>query len=256
MTVQSLQQIADDLDKAAVSARPIEQITKSWAISLDDAYRVQDMVVERRLKRGETRRGFGLAFSSRAKMKQFGLSDQIYGCITSGMEIADGGLLHLEKLIQPRVEPEVSFILGKDVSEPLPVFELMRSVEAIAVTLDIIDSRFKDFKFALADVIADNSSHAGYVLGTWQNPAIDIENLGILLEINGREAAVGSTAALLGHPARCLRKMAELASERGTVLRAGSIVMAGAATSAIALEPGTAVRVRIRDLGTAGFEVA
>ena len=99
MTVQSLEQIADDLDKAALSARPIEQITKSWAISLDDAYRVQDMVVERRLKRGETRRGFGLAFSSRAKMKQFGLSDQIYGCITSGMEIADGGLLHLEKLI-------------------------------------------------------------------------------------------------------------------------------------------------------------
>jgi 2-oxo-3-hexenedioate decarboxylase len=146
MTVQLLEQIADDLDKAAVSARPIEQITKRWAISLDDAYRVQDMVVERRLKRGETRRGFGLAFSSRAKMKQFGLSDQIYGCITSGMEIADGGLLHLEKLIQPRVEPEVAFILGKDVSEPLPVFELMRSVEAIAVTLDIIDSYPERFR--------------------------------------------------------------------------------------------------------------
>ena len=253
--MQSLEDIADKLHHAAVTASPIEQVTKTHPLSADAAYRVQDLVVERRLAQGAARRGVGLAFSSRAKMAQFGLSDQIYGWITSDMDIPDGGTLDPAKFIQPRVEPEISFILGRDISEPRPVFELMRCVEAIAVTLDIIDSRFKDFKFALPDVIADNSSHAGYVLGTWQPANVNLDNLGILLEVNGREAAIASTAALLGHPARCLQKMAQLASRRGIVLPAGSIVMAGAATAAVPLMPSSAIMVHIRDLGTAAFEV-
>ncbi len=117
------------------------------------------------------------------------------------------------------------------------------------------DSRFKDFKFSVLDVVADNSSHAAYTLGTWRPANVDLDNLGILLEINGREAAIGSTAALLGDPLRCLRKMAQLASDRGVTLPAGSVVLAGAATAAVRLERGAAVKVRIRDLGTAEFEV-
>ena len=253
--MRSLESIANDLHDAAVNASPIEQITKGRALTVAEAYEVQDKVVECRLAAGAVRRGVGLAFSSQAKIKQFGLSDQIYGWVTSDMEIADGGALDLSKFIQPRVEPELAFVLGRDIAEPRPAPELMRSVDAIAVTLDVIDSRFKDFKFALPDVIADNSSHAAYALGTWQLPTADLDNLGILLEIDGREAAVSSTAALLGDPARCLRKMAQLASQRGIVLPAGSIVMAGAATAAVPLTRGAAIKVRIRDLGTAAFEV-
>ena len=112
-----------------------------------------------------------MAFSSRAKVLQFGVSDQIYGCVTSDMEVPDGGILTLSKFIQPRVEPEISFVLKNDISEPRPAHELLRSVEAIAVTLDVIDSRFRDFKFSLLDVVADNSSHAAYTLGTWRPAA-------------------------------------------------------------------------------------
>ena len=253
--MERFEALADMLHKAAVSATEVEQITHQQALSLDDAYAIQKLVVDRRITDGDRWAGFGLAFSSRAKAKQFGLSEQIFGSITSGMEIADGGVLKLARFVHPRVETELSFIIGKDITGPAPCHELMRSVDAVAVTLDVIDSRYRDFKFTIPDVVADNSSHAGYCLGNWCPPDTDIDNLGMLLEIDGREAAVSSTAALLGHPARCLRKMAQLAAERGLTIPAGAIVMCGSSIASIKLEPGMAVRLYVKGMGTAAFEV-
>jgi 2-oxo-3-hexenedioate decarboxylase len=180
LTLGTFEDIGEKLHHAAVEATPIDQLRNDNSLALADAYAIQDLVVSHRVSSGNLVRGVGLAFSSRAKVLQFGLSDQIYGCVTSDMEIPDGGILTLSKFIQPRVEPEISFILKNDISEPRPVYELMRCVEAIAVTLDVIDSRYENFKFSLTDVIADNSSHAAYTLGTWQPANFDLENLGIL----------------------------------------------------------------------------
>ena len=171
------------------------------------------------------------------------------------MLIADGGTLSLQDYIHPRVEPEVAFLLKSPMSGHLSPAEAMTHVEAVAPALEIIDSRYRDFKFSLTDVVADNCSSAAYVLGPWNRPDGDISNLGMVLTFNGRPVEIGSSAAILGHPARSLADAARFASETGDTLEAGFVVLAGGATAAVALEPDTAVRLEVEALGSTGFSV-
>src|SRR3546814_12113124 len=100
-------------------------------------------------------------------------------------------------------------------SGKVTAMEALAAVEAIAPAMEIIDSRYENFKFALSDVIADNTSSSGLVIGQWNDPAKDFSNLGVVLEIDGHVIEVGSTAAILGHPLRSLVAAARLVAEGG-----------------------------------------
>ncbi|MER5889236.1 fumarylacetoacetate hydrolase family protein [Streptomyces sp. NPDC001941] len=237
----NVQAVAERLDDAAREARALPGGTTGLTTT-DEAYAVQQALVARKVARGERITGFKLGFTSVAKMRQMGVSDLIHGRITDRMEVADGGSLDTTRLIHPRVEPEVAFLLG-DVLRPGG--DPSAAVAAVAPALEVIDSRYDGFRFSLPEVIADNTSAAGYALGPWSAPG-DLGNLGVLLELDGRLAQTGSTAAILGHPLRALAAAARLAGE----LPAGTVILAGAATAAVPLPPGTHVRATVAGLGT------
>nr|WP_246351827.1 fumarylacetoacetate hydrolase family protein [Sphingobium subterraneum] len=208
-----------------------------------------------RYERGERRIGIKMGFTSRAKMAQMGIDEMIWGRLTDGMLQEEGGVVKFTRYVHPRVEPEIAFLLKAPLPAKVSPMEAMAAVEAVAPALEIIDSRYKDFRFSLTDVIADNSSSSGLVIGNWNSPRQDLSNLGIVLEINGQIRQVGSSAAILGHPVRSLVAAARLAAAADEPLQAGDIVMAGGATGAEALSPGMHVCVRVDRLGKAEFSV-
>jgi 2-oxo-3-hexenedioate decarboxylase len=243
------------LDDAARNAKEVSQFDKEGHLSLDDAYAIQSASIQRRVERGERRVGVKMGFTSRAKMIQMGLSDVIWGRLTAGMQIEEGTAIDFSRFVHPRVEPEIAFVLKRPLSGDVTGPEALAAVEAIAPALEIIDSRYKDFKFTLPEVIADNASSSGFVIGPWCRPQIDFSNLGLTLNIDGRVMQVGSTAALLGHPLRSLVAAARLSALAGEPLQAGWIVMAGGATPAEWIKPGQYVCVDMERLGSAGFHV-
>ena len=247
--------IAARLDGAARSARAVPQSTGDDAISVAEAYDVQRALIDLRVGRGQGRIGMKMGFTSRAKMLQMGLSDLIWGRLTSDMLIDDGGVDEIFH-IHPRVEPEICFLLKKPLSGRVTPLAALAAVEAVAPAIEIIDSRYLDFKFSLADVVADNASSSGLAVGAWHAPDIDFSNLGLVLEIDGRIVEVGSTAAILGHPLRSLCAAARLVAEAGETLEAGSLVMAGGATAAVAVRPGASVRCDMQALGRVSFSMA
>ncbi|MBN3727441.1 2-keto-4-pentenoate hydratase [Burkholderia sp. Ac-20379] len=247
--------IASLLDDAAREAREIAQFDTDNRLSLDDAYRIQAASIERRLARGERRVGVKMGFTSRAKMVQMGLSDVIWGRLTSAMQIEEGTAIDFSRFVHPRVEPEIAFVLKHALDGDVTGPQALAAVEAVAPALEIIDSRYRDFKFTLPEVIADNASSSGFVIGAWRDPKADFGNLGLTLNIDGRVAQVGSTAALLGHPLRSLVAAARLSAQAGEPLQAGWIVMAGGATPAEWIAPGQYVLVEMEQLGSAGFHV-
>jgi len=172
------------------------------------------------------------------------------------MMVEDGGVIDLKNYVHPRAEPEIAFLLGAPLEGPVTATQALAAVEAVAPAIEIIDSRYRDFKFSLADVVADNSSSSGFILGAWESPEPDLSNLGMILEVDGRAVQIGSSGAILGHPARSLAAAARLSTAAGERLEAGWIVMAGGATAAEALRPGTHVRNSVQDLGFCGFSVA
>ncbi|OKJ65283.1 4-oxalocrotonate decarboxylase [Streptomyces sp. CB02009] len=233
--------LAEALDTAAREGRPLAG-GGSGPKDTDEAYAVQEALVARRLARGERLTGFKLGFTSRAKMRQMGVSDLIHGRLTDRMAIPDGGRVDTTALIHPRVEPEVAFLLGDTLR---PGGDPLAAVAAVAPALEVIDSRYHGFRFSLPEVIADNTSAAGYAVGPWSAPG-DLDNLGVLLEVDGRLAETGSTAAILGSPLRALAAAARLAG----ALEPGTVVLAGAATAAVPLPPGSHVRATVAGLGT------
>lgn len=240
------------LDQAMREAQAVDRLTASTELSLDDAYAIQRKSIALRLGRGEIPAGVKMGFTSRSKMRQMGVDEMIWGRLTDGMRIEDGGEVSLDRYIHPRVEPEIAFVMKRRVAGDVSPAEAMAAVDAVCPAIELIDSRYRDFKFTHADVVADNCSSAGFVLGAWALPRA-VDNLGVVLEIDGRAAKIGSTAAILGDPARALAAAIRLGTGDGVPVEAGTVIMAGAATEAVHLRPGCHVRLRMQDLGRAGF---
>ena len=248
-----LDAIAARLDAAALTATPLAQLAEP--LTLDEAYDVQARLLSRRYGRGERPIGIKMGFTSRAKMAQMGVSDLIWGRLTDRMLHASGGTISRRAFVHPRVEPEIAFLLKTALAGKVDATTALAAVAAVAAAVEIIDSRYRDFKFSLTDVVADNSSSSALVLGAWVEPAFDLGNLRMELAIDGEIRQTGSSAAILGHPIESLINAARLVAERGESLRPGDIVMAGAATAAEPLAPGQHVRAEVERVGSVSFQV-
>ncbi|MEU3455714.1 4-oxalocrotonate decarboxylase [Micromonospora sp. NPDC006766] len=248
--------IAEQLGVAADTATAIPQLAAEAGLDVDAAYAVQTALLQRRLDRGERLVGLKMGLTSKAKMAQVGVDEVIWGRLTDAMRIPDGGTLDVGGFIHPRVEPEVAFLLDRlpEPGEPIGVFA--EAVRAVAPALELIDSRYANFTFSLPDVIADNTSAAAFVVGPWSPVPEGLDNLGVLLEIDGRVAQVGSTAAIFGDPRRALDEGLRLAGRHGVRLREGWVFLAGAATAAVPLRPGAHVRAVVEKLGTASLRAS
>lgn len=245
---------AERLDNAALEARAIAQFGDE--LDLATAYRVQAALIGRRLARGERRIGVKMGFTSKAKMAQMGVDDLIWGQLTDAMQVEDGGTLSLARFIHPRVEPELAFRLGRRLVGKVSLREARAAVTAVAPAMEIIDSRFADFRFSLADVVADNSSAAAFVIGPWLSNVGNLSDIPMTLRFDDRVVQVGSSTAILGDPLEALVAAARLVEEAGGTLEPGDIVLAGAATAAEPLRPGVLVCISADGLASASFRTA
>ena len=196
-----------------------------------------------------------MGLTSRAKMLQVGVDEVAWGRLTDAMLLEEGSTLPRSRYVHPRIEPEVAFLMKAPLAGRVTAAQALAAVEAVAPAMEVIDSRYENFKFALIDVIADNTSSSGLVVGGWCDPYQDLSNLGVIVESNGDVVEVGSTAAILGHPIRSLVAAARLIAEGGETINAGDIVMAGGITAAPTLVPGQTIRTTVQNLGSVSITV-
>lgn len=248
------------LHRAQRDAVEVDAFAGADALTLEDAYTAQQRLIDLRLADGEHVTGLKLGFTNPAKMRQMGVDTVIGGQLTSVMAVGDGGTLDATQFIHPRVEPELVFRLGCDITPAYSLHRLLTAVDGIAVGLEVIDSRYRDFKFGLADVVADNASAAAYSIGPWMVPHPGLEqaigNLGVVLEIDGSDVDTGSTSAILDNPWRALRAAVLHAERHGIPLRAGQVILAGAATAAHPFPPGSTARATMSRLGSVTLKMS
>jgi 2-keto-4-pentenoate hydratase len=196
--------------------------------------------------------GWKLGVTSRAKQAQVGISAPTFGFLRAEDALDVGSPLDTEELIAPRVEPEVVFILGTDLAGPhVTAASVLAACSGVAVGLEILDSRFRDYRFTIADVVADNTSAGRYVVGAPVDPrGIDLRLVGVVLEHNGEVVATASGAASLGHPAAAVAWLARALHAEGERLLAGDVVLSGGLTAAVPVKTGDTVVASIDRLGT------
>ncbi len=233
--------------------RDVQAITKQVdELSIDDAYAIQAALLELQLGRGDTLAGAKLGLTSAAKQEQMGVDAPVYGWVPASTVLHDG-VAPLDELIHPRCEPEIVFILGEDLAGPnVTADDVLDATDKVVGGIEVIDSRYEKFSFTLTDVIADNTSAARVVIGDegMAPRDADLTTLGCVFEVDGTITGTATGAALLGDPARCVAMLANHLGKHGQKLEAGWLVMAGAATDARPLEPGTTAIARYSHLGS------
>lgn len=251
----NIAELAQIVDQAAMNATATSQLSLAHSFTVDEAYAIQKASIDRRIERGEKLIGIKMGFTSEAKMKQMGVHDMIWGLLTDSMWLEEGEELNFDECIHPRAEPEICYRLAKELNREYKLDEVFDLVDGVASAIEVIDSRYENFKFSLEDVIADNCSSRALVVGEWQTPPADLNGLGMELKFDGEIVREGSSDAILDNPWRSLAAATRLAHQYGLTLPAGSIVMAGASTPAEFLKRGSVVSVNVDSLGSASFKV-
>jgi 2-oxo-3-hexenedioate decarboxylase len=257
MTANLTFDFAKIVTDAYFGAYEIDKLTDRAPLTLPQAYDIQDKAMKILYAQGDRRVGYKMGLTSKAKMKQMGVHQPIYGVLTekmrlSGAPASNSASFTFQGKIHPKIEPEIAFLIGKDIQGKVTADEALAACTGVCAAMEIIDSRYRNFNFTLPDVIADNCSSSAFVLGeTIRKPSeVDLGNLGMLMEVNGKPVQFGSSAAIYGHPAASLAELCAMLAERDQGLRVGDIVLAGAATAAIPMERGQEIRTSVQDLGS------
>lgn len=222
-------------------------------LSIDDAYGVQLHQVAAWLARGRTIAGFKVGLTSKAIQAQLGVDRPDFGHLFTDMVLDGSATIDSSRFISPRIEPEISFVLGSSLEGPgLTIVDVIDAVDYAIASVEIIDSRIADWNITLADTVADNGSSGALVLGTtpMRIDATDLGLIGCVLTRNGDIVATGAGAAVLGHPLNSVLFLANSLGALGRSMSAGSVVMAGSLTAAVPVSPGDRFTATFAHLGS------
>lgn len=239
------------LDEARRGRRPVPTLTGRWdGLDRDTAYDVQTAGITLRRDAGEQVVGGKLGFTSRAMQRAMGVHEPNYGWLTDTMLVHDG-VVRLDTLIHPKVEPEIAFLLDADLEPPVGPAAVREATAGVMPCLEVVDSRYENFEFRPLDNVADNSSAGRVVLGDPVPVAgLPLSLLGCVVHADGRLFDTAAGAASLDDPAAAVAWMANNAPEP---LRAGHVVISGGLTAPVDLRHGRVVTATIDRVGTVGL---
>ncbi|PCE22965.1 2-keto-4-pentenoate hydratase [Paraburkholderia acidicola] len=254
MTPQQIEQAARALADAEQSGIYIAPPRETYDdISIEDAYAIQRSNTERRIESGRRLVGCKIGLTSVAVQKQLGVDQPDFGMLFDDMGYGDGESIPVARLTQPKIEAEIAFVIGRDLTAPnATLHEVMNAIDYALPALEIVGSRIANWNIRIADTIADNASSSAYVLGTSPRKLteFDVRLCGMVMERRGEPVSVGAGAACLGNPLNAVvwlvRKMVEI----GTPLHAGDLVLSGALGPMVAVAAGDVFQARIDGLGS------
>jgi 2-keto-4-pentenoate hydratase len=258
LTPESLHAAAGTLLDAARTRTPCPPLRLTHPeATVDDGYAVQQLVHEQ--SRPTSRRvGRKIGLTSAAVQQQMGVCVPDYGVLFADMCFGDRQPIPADRLLQPRVEAEVAFVLGADLPErPVVIADVLRATDFVVAAIEVVDSRIRDWDISIFDTIADNASSGLFVLGGAPRSLRDIDDLGsrpMSLTCDGAEVSSGSGAACLGHPANAVVWLANTMVEHGSPLRAGEIVLSGSLGRLVPVQHGKAYEATIAGVGSVHAE--
>lgn len=250
----TIARLAARLEAAERNRQPLVKITDEFPqLDYDDAYAIQDAIRASKLAAGVRIAGLKAGLTSQAKMRQMHVTEPVFGFLTDYGAYADGGDVPFEQFIAPRIEAEIALVTHTELKGPgCHLAQVLAATDFVLPAVEILDSRYENFKFDLVSVVADNTSAAGYVCGGRPRlvDELDLPTLGLVVEKNGQVVETAAAAAVLGHPAASVAMLANHLARQCQTIPAGSFIMTGGITAALSVARGDAFTVRVQELGS------
>jgi 2-oxo-3-hexenedioate decarboxylase len=247
-------QVAGALVTAERDRKPIAPFSDAYPFfGTDRAYQAQRLFVDAHLGVGDQVIGAKLGMTSRVMRVMLGVDQPVSGWLTAGMVLAPGQSVPLEQLIHPQAEPEIAIVLGRELAYPVTVPGVLAATEAVFAAIEVIDSRYEDFRYRMPDVVADNVGAARVAFGSRAcTPAElgDLRLIGCVFRSQGEVVGTAAGAAAMGHPAAAVAWLVRSLAARGERLPAGSVVLTGGLTAPAAVRRGGALTADFDQLGS------
>ena len=244
-TAVDTEALARRLDEAWENREPIAPLSESEGLEdVDRAYEIQTTWSEMRIGRGERIIGRKIGLTSFAMQEQLGVSEPDYGSLWDSRYFpAQGGRTEMpaEPFLQPFLEGELAFLIGRPLAGPnVTLQEALAATDALAVAVEVVDSRIEDWNIKLPDTIADNASYGAFTTGPWSRSLreVDLRTVGMLINQSGSRVAEGMGSASLGHPAEAVAWLANKLASFGTKLEPGDTVLSGSLGNAVPVHQG------------------
>jgi len=253
MNDELIETLGDELYNALTTCQVLDPLSSRHAdITIDDAYRIQQRLMARRIAAGETVIGKKIGVTSEAVMNMLGVRQPDFGMLTDAMVYNEGQAIESQRLIQPKAEGEIAFLLKRDLQGPgVTAADVLAATEGVMACFEIVDSRIRDWKIRIQDTVADNASCGVFVLGdrVVDPRSVDLQTCGMVLEKNGEVVVTGAGAATMGSPLTAMAWLANTLGRLGIPLKAGEVVLSGALGAMVPVKAGDSLRVAIGGIG-------
>ncbi len=227
-------------------------------LGMADGYAVQSELTKLILADGDRIIGYKVGLTSKPMQRMIGVDSPDYGPVLGSTIYADGDSISRSQFIQPKIEAEVVAVMGSGLRGPgVTVFDAARAVEGVAASMEIVDSRFEDWRIKLADTVADLASNGAAAVSSRLVPltSVDVRLVGMMLTRNGELVDTGAGAAALGDPLAVVAWLANTLGEHGIALEPGHLVMTGALHAAVPMNEGDVFRAEFDRLGPISVKV-
>lgn len=255
--IAEIAEILQTADKNKVSCPPIRGFFDGK--DLENAYRVQQFITEKKLTEGQKIVGKKIGLTSEKVQAQLGVDEPDFGVLFNKMHVPNNGEISFQELMQPKAEAEIAFVLKKDLDKKkVSIEELKAAIDYAVIAIEIVGSRIENWNIQITDTVADNASASHFVLGEQKVPLekLDLENCQMQLLVNGEKVSEGNGKACLGNPLNAAAWLADKMMELGNPLKKGEIILSGALGPMVNLNCGDKVQAEIDGLGSVSFLVA
>ena len=253
MDKAKIEKYGDELYDALINRKAVAPLTDREAdITIEDAYQIQQRMIQRRLDAGETIIGKKIGVTSKVVMDMLKVNQPDFGMMTSGMVFNEGESIDTSTMIAPRAEAEVAFVLKSDLMGPgVTAADVLRATDFVVPCFEIVDSRIQDWKIKIQDTVADNASCGVLVLGgRRKSPAdIDLALAGMVLEKNGEIISTSTGAAVQGSPVNAVAWLANTLGNLGIGLKAGEVILSGSQSPLVPVKAGDSLVCTVGGLG-------
>ena len=253
MDKSKIEHYGDELYNALITRTAVAPLTDREAdITIEDAYQIQQRMIQRRLDAGETIIGKKIGVTSKVVMDMLKVNQPDFGMMTSGMVFNEGESIDTSTMIAPRAEAEVAFVLKSDLMGPgVTAADVLRATDFVVPCFEIVDSRIQDWKIKSQDTVADNASCGVLVLGgRRKSPAdIDLALAGMVLEKNGEIISTSTGAAVQGSPVNAVAWLANTLGNLGIGLKAGEVILSGSQSPLVPVKAGDSLVCTVGGLG-------
>ena len=253
MDKSKIEHYGDELYNALITRTAVAPLTDREAdITIEDAYQIQQHMIQRRLDAGETIIGKKIGVTSKVVMDMLKVNQPDFGMMTSGMVFNEGESIDTSTMIAPRAEAEVAFVLKSDLMGPgVTAADVLRATDFVVPCFEIVDSRIQDWKIKIQDTVADNASCGVLVLGgRRKSPAdIDLALAGMVLEKNGEIISTSTGAAVQGSPVNAVAWLANTLGNLGIGLKAGEVILSGSQSPLVPVKAGDSLVCTVGGLG-------